>query len=70
MRVLPAVAKRARIAGCAIHGHIMRFGTDETVVLTNDPIYEAKIIRYYTCINCPHSAEEESLTLKDEFIAE
>jgi hypothetical protein len=70
MRVLPAVQRRADKFGCTIHGHVMRFGTEEVTMFPNDPIYESAIVRYYTCINCPHTAEEVSLTLKDEFIAE
>lgn len=66
----PAMVRRGRRMGCAIHGHIMRYVTEETIPLVNDPIYETKIVRYYSCLNCPHTAEEESLTLKDEFIVE
>lgn len=67
---VPSMIKRGKQLGCAIHGHLLIFASEETVPLTNDPIYETKIVRYYHCANCPHTRTEESLTLKDEFIAE
>lgn len=60
--------KAVKAFGCSIHGHIMAYRTEDEVPLANDPIYKTKIVRYYGCINCPHTAEEESLTLKDEFL--
>lgn len=66
----PSMTRRGKQLGCAIHGHILVFVSEETVPLTNDPIYETKIVRYYHCANCSHVRQEEALTLKDEFIAE
>lgn len=66
----PSMVRFGKVAGCAIHGHIMRFGTEEVTMLPNDPIFESRIVRIYKCINCPHTAEQETLTLKDEFIEE
>lgn len=65
----PSLKKAAKMFGCTLHGHIMCYKTEEEVPLTNDPVYKSRIVRYYSCINCPHTAEEESLTLKDEFLA-
>lgn len=59
--------RAAKKKGCAIHGHIMRPVAEEINPLPNDPIYAERIVRYYECLNCPHTAEEESLTLKEEF---
>jgi hypothetical protein len=61
--------RRGKEMGCAIHGHILVFASEETVPLTDDPIYKEKVLRYYKCANCSHVHEEESLTLKDEFVA-
>lgn len=66
----PSMIRRGKQLGCAIHGHLLVFVSEETIPLTNDPIYAEKILRYYRCANCSHTREEESLTLRREFIAE
>lgn len=60
-RILPSNMRRAKKLGCELHGHVFAFKNEETVPLTNDPIYKEKVIRYYSCIHCPQQTEDESL---------
>ena len=66
----PYNVRRTKVRGCAIHGHVMTGCGEEETPLANDPIYESRILRYYRCVNCHHTEQAETLTLKDDFIAE